>query len=80
MRRGGKFGTVLLTRGAYATDGFEVAGFPFTFWRAGGFSYACEFDSIALFGDLVLAFAVSALATYFFVGRGSRHRFRFRPC
>lgn len=50
----------LLTRGTYNSDMFEVAGFPFTFRRIGGFTGIHEFRVWALLADVLLALIVAA--------------------
>jgi hypothetical protein len=41
--------------GGYRTDGYEVAGFPFTFWQIGGLSFTREFNVPLLAADVGLA-------------------------
>jgi hypothetical protein len=55
----------LWTRGAYQTDGFEVAGFPFTFRRFGGFAGTYQFHVDLLLYNIVLALAVAILFGWF---------------
>jgi hypothetical protein len=52
----------VLSRGSYATDGLEVAGFPFRFWRMGGFSFVREFEVQSLIADIAIALAMSTVA------------------
>ena len=54
----------LRTRGAYQSDGFEIAGFPFTFRRFGGFQGVDEFHLAALFADITLGLAMAWLIGY----------------
>jgi len=62
----------LQTRGAYNGDGFEVAGFPFTFRRLGGFAGIHEFRPAALFADIALSFTVVLFIGY--ICTRDRHR------
>jgi hypothetical protein len=57
-----------LSRGAYQTDGWEVAGWPWCFWAFGGIGGYAEFDEWALFGDVLVGIVLSAAA-----GVGFRH-------
>lgn len=52
----------LVSLGAYKTDGLEIAGFPFTFWRLGGNSFVREFKMQWLIADVAVALAVSTVA------------------
>jgi hypothetical protein len=52
----------VLSSGSYATDGLEVAGFPFTCWRMGGFSFIREFKVQSLIADIAVAIAISTVA------------------
>jgi hypothetical protein len=52
----------LLSRGSYATDGLEVAGFPFEFWRIGGAAFIREFRFDLLLADIAIALASSTVA------------------
>jgi hypothetical protein len=40
-------------------DGYETLGFPLIFRLEGGFAYRYDFSYVALFADIVLAFAVA---------------------
>jgi len=52
----------LTSLGAYKTDGFEIAGIPFSFWRMGGNPGVCEFKLQFLIADIAVALGVSTVA------------------
>ena len=56
----------VLTRGAYATDGHEVAGFPFHFHDFGGIAGDATFNALALFANVAIGILVAALGAHLF--------------
>jgi len=56
----------LLTRGAYATDGVEIAGWPLDCYAGGGFTGRWYFSEWAMAGNIVIAMMVSALGAWMF--------------
>ena len=54
------------TREAPQTDGLQVAGFPFTFSRRGGFAPIEQFMLTSLLADVVIALIVCVLVAYTF--------------
>lgn len=56
----------LWTRGAYETDGFEVAGWPLRCYEFGGIGGFMHLHPWKMAGDIVIAVTVSALAAWAF--------------
>ena len=56
----------LLTRGAYETDGVEVAGWPLRCYAGGGFAGLWYFSPWAMAGNIAIAVVVSAFAAWVF--------------
>jgi hypothetical protein len=54
----------LLTRGDQHGDGFEEVGFPFVFYRMGGFAGIEEFRVLGLLSDISFAVIVALLTGY----------------
>src|SRR5688572_2849465 len=52
------------TRGAYHGDGFEVIGFPFIFWRHGGFEGIYEFKVVPLLANIAVGLVMALLVGY----------------
>lgn len=71
----------LSSRNAFLGDGFEVAGFPFTFHSRGGYLYTHSFNSGLLWIDILvgLCFAVAVGTIAVFVLRYVRRRGRGFP-
>jgi hypothetical protein len=44
----------------YRHDDYEVIGWPFLFWRGGGFSYRQEFHPALLLADAIIGLAFAA--------------------
>jgi hypothetical protein len=56
----------LLTRGAYETDGLEVAGWPLRCYELGGIGGFMHLHPWQMAGNIVIAVTVSALAAWVF--------------
>jgi hypothetical protein len=56
----------LSTRGAYRTDGLEVAGWPLRCYELGGVVGHFYFGPWMMAGDIAIAVVVSALAAWIF--------------
>jgi len=52
------------TSGTYHGDGFEVIGFPFIFWRHGGFEGIHEFKIAVLLADLAFGAVAAVFVVY----------------
>jgi hypothetical protein len=47
---------------AYGTDGYECVGWPFVFFKRGGYVYGEYFDPLHLLGDIAIAVAAAYVA------------------
>lgn len=56
----------LLTRGAYGTDGLEVAGWPLRCYDHGGFDGHCYFYPWAMAANIAIAVMASGVAAWIF--------------
>lgn len=56
----------VLTRGAYATDGHEIAGFPLRCYDVGGFSGLMYFNPWAMMANMIIAILVAGFAGWLF--------------
>jgi len=56
----------LLTRGAYATDGIEITGWPLRCCDIGGYDGHWHFYPWAMAGNITIAVIVSGLAAWVF--------------
>ena len=68
-----------LTYGAYATDGYEVVGYPFAFRRLGGFVPKHEFRTGWLLADAAIALGGLVGWAWLTLSRGSRRSWRRFP-
>jgi len=65
----------LRTRGDWATDGCEVAGWPLRCYSFGGIAAYFSFNPWAMAGNIVIAVVVSALLAWF-LSDGTANAFR----
>ncbi len=56
----------LLTRGAWTTDGTEIAGWPLRCYAFGGIGGYVSFNPWAMAGNILIAVVVSAFLAWFF--------------
>lgn len=56
----------ILTRGAFATDGHEIAGFPMRCYVVGGISGSVDFSPWAMMANMMIAILVAAIAACLF--------------
>ena len=65
----------LLSRGAYRTDGYEIAGFPLTFYRFGGIAGARYVYPSAIIVDIATSLAIALAGGYVshLLSRARRH-------
>ena len=56
----------LITRGAYGTDGLEIAGWPLRCYEMGGIGGHVDFSPWSMAGNVAIAVVVSAIAAWVF--------------